>query len=350
MKDAVVELDPIGFAPQVTTLDTQRAVASESTLLDLETIETLIRLATDDVIRTQAGRSSHLDAVDEAAVDRANEQLAPGLNAEQLTTAKRQLRDAPPLVRLDGEINDDAGVAAGAVVSQYLTANVQFDEAATEEARAEDAAAVEPVIVTYIPGEVIVESGEILTAADFNAIDDAGLNDPSTFEYYQLAAVVALTVIIVSIYLARFRPVFWGAGRRVALFGILIVLAAAGARGAIAMESVFDVLEGLAGYAVPAAALGFMAAILFDPRIGVLMALVISVLTALATGDSALPSLLSSPPWLRFCSCLPFRHVATCGGRSCTPRWRSQSWPAPSPGSSTVLEPTIRRPSSPRRP
>jgi putative nucleotidyltransferase with HDIG domain len=282
----IVELDPIGFAPELTSLDTQRAVAGESTLLDAETIETLIRLATDDVMRTQDERAAHLDAVEAAAVDRANELLGSGLDAEQVTTAKRQLRDAPPLVRLDGEIDDEAGAAAGAVVSEYLTANVQFDEAATEEARTEASEAVEAVIVTYIPGEVIVESGEILSAADLNAIEEAGLNDPSTFEYYQLAAVVALTVIVVSTYLARFRPVFWGAGRRVALFGILIVLAAAGARGAIAMESILGVLEGLAGYAIPAAALGFMAAILFDPRIGVLMALVMSVLTALATGDS----------------------------------------------------------------
>ena len=44
-----------------------------------------------------------------------------------------------------------------------------------------------------------------------------------------------------------------------------------------------ELLDGLAGYAVPAAALGLMAAILFDPRIGVLMALVTAVLTANTT-------------------------------------------------------------------
>ncbi|HSR44207.1 MAG TPA: HDIG domain-containing protein [Acidimicrobiia bacterium] len=304
-----VALDSVGFAPQLTTLDTQRAVLGELTLLDTETIETLIRLATDDVMRVQAGRSSHLDAVEAAAVDRANELLASGLDAEQVTTAKRQLRDAPPLVRLDGEINDQAGEAAAAVVSEYLTANVQFDLAATETARVEAADAVGPVMVTYIPGEVIVDKNEVLTAADFNAISAAGLNDPSTFEYYQLAAVVALTVIVVSIYLARFRPAFWGAGRRVALFGILIVLAAAGARGAVAMASAFDVLDGLAGYAVPAAALGFMAAILFDPRIGVLLALVTSVLTALATGDSgfAVFALISAMAPILFVSSISTR-------------------------------------------
>ncbi|NNC40393.1 MAG: HDIG domain-containing protein [Acidimicrobiia bacterium] len=305
----VVELDPIGFSPELTSLDTQRAIAGESTLLDAETIEALIRLATDDVMRIQDDRSAYLDAVEAAAVDRANELLSSGLDAEQVTTAKRQLRDAPPLVRLDGEINDAAGAAAGAVVSEYLTANVQFDETATEEARTAASDAVEPVIVTYIPGEVIVESGEILSAADLNAIEEAGLNDPTTFEYYQLAAVVALTVIVVSTYLARFRPVFWGAGRRVALFGILIVLAAAGARGAIALESVLSVLEGLAGYAIPAAALGFMAAILFDPRIGVLMALVTSVLTALATGDSgfAVFALISAMAPILFVSAISTR-------------------------------------------
>lgn len=282
----VVELPPVGFAPQSTALETQRAVLIESTLLDSETIDTLIRLATDDLLREETGGASYLDAVEDAAVDRANELLTGGLDSNQVTTARRQLRDAPPLVRVGGDINDEAGAAAGTVVSEYLVANVDFDQQATDAKKQEARDAVPPVMVTYIPGETIVESGEILTAAEFNAIDEAGLNNPTTFEYYQLFAVVALTVIVVSIYLARFRPAFWGANRRVALFGILIVLASAGARGAVAMEPVLDPLDGLAGYAIPAAALGFMAAILFDARIGVLMALVVSVLTALATGDS----------------------------------------------------------------
>ena len=37
-------------------------------------------------------------------------------------------------------------------------------------------------------------------------------------------------------------------------FTLVLVLAAAGARGAVAMESVLGALDGLAGYAVPAAA------------------------------------------------------------------------------------------------
>ena len=75
------------------------------------------------------------------------------------------------------------------------------------------------------------------------------------------------------------------------------------------MASAFDVLDGLAGYAVPAAALGFMAAILFDPRIGVLLALVTSVLTALATGDSgfAVFALISAMAPILFVSSISTR-------------------------------------------
>lgn len=281
-----IVLPEIGFRPFLTSLDTQEAVLAESTILDPVTIDTLARLAMGDVMRDVEGSSLQLDAVEDAALRRANELLAGGLDAGEVLTARQQLRAAPPLVRLDGESNEEAGVAAGEVVSDRLLPNRAFDEAATEEARQAAADAIEPVMVTFQPGSNIIREGDIFTEVALNAIDEANLNAATQFEYYQLFAVVALTVIIVSTYLARFRPLFWGAGRRVALFGILIVFAAAGARGAVALEGVFDVLDGLAGYAVPAAALGFMAAILFDPRIGVLMALVTSLLTALATGDS----------------------------------------------------------------
>ncbi|MDF1597721.1 MAG: HDIG domain-containing protein [Acidimicrobiia bacterium] len=285
-ENAIVDLPAIGFRPFLTTLETQEAALSEATLLDAATVETLVRLAIDDVMRRLEGSSVYLAEVEDAALRRANELLGEGLDGDQVLTARQQLRAAPPLVRLDGESNEAAGVAAGEIVSDYLLPNRVYDETATEAARQAAADAVEDEMATFRAGSTIVLERDILTAAALNAIDSAKLHVAATFEYYQLAAVVALTVIVVMIYLARFRPTFWAASRRVTLFGILIVLASAGARGAVAMESVFDVLTGLAGYAVPAAALGFMAAILFDPRIGVLVALVTSVLTALATGDS----------------------------------------------------------------
>ena len=94
-----------------------------------------------------------------------------------------------------------------------------------------------------------------------------------------LLAMVAVLVLMLGLYLARFRAEFWARPRMLALLGILIVLAAASVRATAAIE------PNTSWYVLPAVAFGFMTAVLFDARIAVLMALSVGVLAAVGTGD-----------------------------------------------------------------
>jgi putative nucleotidyltransferase with HDIG domain len=90
---------------------------------------------------------------------------------------------------------------------------------------------------------------------------------------------VAVLVALIGVYLATFRPEFWARPRMVALLGIMIVLAAASVRGTVALQ------ESFSWYVLPAVAFGFVTAVLFDQRIGILMAMSVGVLTAVGTLD-----------------------------------------------------------------
>jgi putative nucleotidyltransferase with HDIG domain len=282
--NSVAEIEPVGFAPLTRTLETQvQALGDAFPTLQPETITTLTALATVDVMRTAQGLSPYLSEVREKAIARAADVLSGEIEtAEELTAARGALGVNWPPVILDDEYNPEASAAAADVVATNLVINAELDDLQTEAARQAARDAVADVTVSFRLGDVIVVEGEEVTAVHDAAIRDLGLLNQTGLEVLAMLAVVTMLVGMLSFYLARFRQQFWSNTKRVILFGVLIVLAAGAARliGFLTPEENLTV-----GYLIPAATFGFMAAILFDARIGVIMSLAVGALTGIATRD-----------------------------------------------------------------
>ena len=167
------------------------------------------------------------------------------------------------------------------VAAEFLQANKTVDEDATAAARADAANQVPIQMITYEADDTIVDQGDEVTPLIALALEEAGVLTQAAPRYAALAAVVTLVVLMLSFDLGRFRPIVWQSMRRMALFGMLTVLAALSAR----LVAVFATENVAAGYLIPAAAFGLMAAILFDARIAVLMSMVVGSMTAIATLD-----------------------------------------------------------------
>jgi putative nucleotidyltransferase with HDIG domain len=90
--------------------------------------------------------------------------------------------------------------------------------------------------------------------------------------------------MVAALYLWRIGHEFWGQPKMVALFGLLVVLAAGAAR----IPELVNADEVAIGFLLPAALIGYLGASLFDARLAVVLALPATVFTALATGDVAL--------------------------------------------------------------
>ncbi len=306
--DTVVEVAAVGFAPLTRTLETQQqGLSGAFPTLQPATVEALTMLATADVMRSAQGLRPYLSEVQEKAIARAADVLTDGIGTtEELAAAVRALDVNWPPVIFDDEYNPEASAAAADVVANTLVINETEDVVATAAAREAVRQEVEVESVTYRPGDTIVSEGEDVTAVDEAAINQLGLLNQTGLEVLAMLAVVTMLVGMLSFYLARFREQFWANTKRVILFGALIALAAGAARliGILTPDDNLTI-----GYLIPAATFGFMAAILFDARIGVIMSLAVGALTGIATRDPGLTlfALLSAMSPIPFVSSISAR-------------------------------------------
>ena len=283
----VCAVEPVGFAPDLVPVDA--VLNNISTVVPDDAVATLARIAQEDVIRTAVGGENRLAAVQQEAIGLAEElfnrqifetPVADGIDLEE---ARLQADQQPPIVFYDdGQRDSAAGAAAGQVVANFMRANWTIDEEATEAAREQAAAAVleSDYQEFYQANQIIARTGEELSQSDVDAIlATGGLLDQAQRQYGLLAVLTILSAVL-GLYLNRFRPEFWAKPRMVALLGILIVFGAAAVRGTMFLE------PEVGWYVMPAVAFGLMASVLFDPRIGVLMALSMAILTAAGTRDA----------------------------------------------------------------
>ena len=273
--------EPIGFEVNLRPAAEVEAALSAKHDLPSETISYLVATARDDVIRAALGEPLHLPTVRRAALQRVLEEFGRRITPDQLQEARARQRTNPPLVFHTDTGQDEAGgKAAGEIVATFLQANYLINEEDWADEQDQAANAVEPVVVDYTAGQVIVRQGEVLTQLHIDAIKETVSLVTRVQAEGGLLAVVAILIGLLGLYLARFRPEFWSRPRMVALLGILILLAAGGVRGAVALQ------ETAGWYLFPAVAVGFMAAVLFDSRIAVLLAISVGVLAAVGTMEA----------------------------------------------------------------
>jgi hypothetical protein len=278
-------------APLRPSIPSQIAVLrAQHPLLDTGTITMIVQLINDDVDRIQAGTPALFPIVEEETVDIASEILLAGIRSSELAGIRSDLTTDPrPIVLLIGlepEIRALVEQAVSDIVVQSLQANEFLDEGATAEANVAAENAVTEVTVVFEQGEAILRAGDVVAPVELMAVQDLGLLDTETDDtrVRAMALVAALIVILATLYLWRVGREYWRHPKLVALFGVLMVLAAVASR--VPELVARDRVE--LGFLLPAAFVGYLAANLFDARIAVLMAVPMAAFTALATGDLAL--------------------------------------------------------------
>jgi putative nucleotidyltransferase with HDIG domain len=254
----------------------------QETRVDGSTLATLALLAQRDFVAAVSGdvASPLVAQIRFVIKTRLDTEFRAGIKQEDLPTVRSNLQGSPPLIQppFPDDLLEPSQLAAAGVIDTYLVPNSFPDEVATEAARQEARSQVEPVTVTVLADQKIVDEGEPLDAFMIEAISRTDADRGDAVPQAALATVVAVLVAVLAYYLARFRTQFWAKPRMVTLFGGLLVLAALAVRGASAMEAAeFSI------YALPAVAFGYLAAVLFDNRMGTLMALGMAVLAAAGT-------------------------------------------------------------------
>jgi putative nucleotidyltransferase with HDIG domain len=182
-------------------------------------------------------------------------------------------RSVPSLVSL-ALTEEQAGLVAD-LVSAFVAPNSFSSQELTDTARQAARDAVQPVVQSYKPGEMVVAGGQIITPAQLEALDKLGLIEPSQQwqDYVGVAALVILTTTFVGLYFYRRSRPYLSEVRSLVLIAIIFILFLVGARLSIPNRTIIP-------YLYPLPAVGLLLATLFNMETGLIFGLVISVLAA----------------------------------------------------------------------
>ncbi len=280
--------------------DRQIDLVQEDFSLYATVIPFFVSFYNDDLDAQLVGDPPAFDDVEAQLLEIIDNELAAGIKDTGLIERQNELLANPPDVFAPGLDEPETKLLADAsafVIAQALRVNEDPDLVATQEERDERAAAVAVINVDFVGSQPIVIQGRTITPVQFDALVEAGLVEvlvpgrsasvvveETTSSRLAVATLGALAVLLAAFFLWRIAPSEWTEPKHFALLGVLLVLAALAAR---IPQGLIEENPQL-GYTLPAVMFGYLAAILYDPRTAVLMAVPMVTFTAIATGDPAL--------------------------------------------------------------
>lgn len=180
------------------------------------------------------------------------------------------------------QLSSAQAAAAIKLVENYVRSNQVVDEDATAKAKKAARENVQPVRLTLELGEMILRDGDIVKATDLEKLEAAGLRNPN-LQWEDLLGTVMLVFVLISytaFYLLFFQPSILANGRRLALLGLVIVLAVLAAKLMMPGRELWGYLF------LPTAAAAMLVSTLLSPQLAVITTVLISVLVGFITNFS----------------------------------------------------------------
>lgn len=128
----------------------------------------------------------------------------------------------PALIPLD--LAQDEALSVQVLVQEFITANVFFDQEATEQARELARESVGPAFRTFRNGQIIIREGAVVSTLDLEALQELGLTS-TTQDWKSIASAAIFSLIAVlglGLFLYRMEPTALDGGKIQALFSLLL--------------------------------------------------------------------------------------------------------------------------------
>ncbi len=194
-------------------------------------------------------------------------------------------RTVPSLVSL--ALNEEQAALVSELVTAFVTPNSLLSEDLTNAAKQAARDAVQPVIQEYKAGEIIILRGQIITPADFEALQQFGLIEEASpwQDYIGAGALVIMMAAFINLYFSRRHLPFQFEARSLILVALIFILFIVSARLTIPNRTVLP-------YAFPLAALGLLIATLFGLETGIVFSIALAILVTYN-----LPNVLDLTPY-----------------------------------------------------
>lgn len=211
---------------------------------------------------------SRWQAVQQEARQVLDESLRGTIRPDNVETIRRNIDSL-----VDVSFNQDQVNAIHEMVAPLIVPNSTMSEELTEQTRADAEAAVEPVIRSYAAGQIIVQHGQVVEPEDVEALKAAGLADAkdSTNDVLASVSIVMILAVFTGLYLYRRRAHPLDSLRSLVLVALIFNIFLLLVRFTIPYRAIIP-------FIFPVAAFGMTLATCFNLEIGLIFALVLSIL------------------------------------------------------------------------
>lgn len=182
--------------------------------------------------------------------------------------------------RMLAGLSPDERRLAADLIAPLVVPNSSYSDELTSQARAAAAAAIAPVNVSVLQGEIIVDAGKPITEFGLEMIAAFELNE-SNLDTARLGGWFLLAALVVGLLLAwvwRFRPEIWHRNNVLLLVGLMLIVATL----ALKLTAGRSILP----FFLPVAAIGILVAILLDAGAAAVIVMVVALLAGAINGGS----------------------------------------------------------------
>lgn len=229
---------------------------------------------------------STIDLLEKRTLDLLKGVYSKGVQQRDLEETKNKLLEQAN--NLDGVPAKLTPVAGLILENLDLRANFFLDATLTAQERQAARDAVAPIQVRVRQDEKIVGIGDVVTAADIEALQKLGLlrTGSSYNSILGLSLLVAIAFMLILFFLYQYKRQVLNSESHFILLGLLMVMGFALIRGvnAINIGGTAEIAQ-LVGYLTPLAAIIMLVAILFDAKLAFFVAMIMAVFTGLASAN-----------------------------------------------------------------
>jgi hypothetical protein len=241
------------------TQKTSDLLAMEDILLEADTVLTLLGMT-----------DSRWQAVQQEALVVMEKIMSSPIRPDGIQDARSRL---PALVSL--ALPESQADVVAALVEPFVTPNSFYSDELTLAAQQAAREQVEPLSRTFVADQVIVFRGEVLDAADIEALQELGFVEPQEIlpDLVSISALVLLMAVYMVLYFRRESAEQSRNRRAVPVVSLLFLVFLFGSRLILPSHTVLP-------YAFPAAAYSLTVAALYGSRLAIISTLPLAILMA----------------------------------------------------------------------
>ena len=255
-----------------TMTEEEMAIALENNVLGIPRLQLMVLL--DQPVDRLENLQNYLN---EITAQRMND----GIKVADLQQEKSQIRDYMSTLT---EFDEDVRETAASIINASIRPNEFLDVEATEDARLQAEESIEPVVIRR--GDVILRQGERVTADRLEIMRELGLLEGAYQADFSLYAgvflVVLLAMALVVGYLWEFQRHLLNQLDKLLLLALITVIIVAMAKP----------LSLISPYLVPVAVGAMLLSMLIDPRLAIMINVVITLLVGMITGNDIIVLLM----------------------------------------------------------